>query len=69
MTGAATTFYGPATWEGPPRRHGPVARVAALSDVHGNIPALEAVLAEPDVATADLIVLCGSGSTGTRCRT
>ncbi|WP_329320011.1 metallophosphoesterase family protein [Streptomyces sp. NBC_01262] len=59
MTGVGTTFYGPASWEGPPRRHGPVARVAALSDVHGNIPALEAVLAEPDVAGADLIVLCG----------
>jgi len=33
-------------------------RVAALFDVHGNLPALEAVLAEPDVAAADL-VLCG----------
>jgi predicted phosphodiesterase len=54
-----TTLYGPVDGEGPPRRHGPVARVAALSDVHGNIPALEAVLAEPDVAAADLIVLCG----------
>jgi predicted phosphodiesterase len=33
-------------------------RVAALFDVHGNLPALEAVLAEPDVIAADL-VLCG----------
>jgi predicted phosphodiesterase len=33
-------------------------RVAALFDVHGNLPALEAVLAEADVAAADL-VLCG----------
>jgi len=33
-------------------------RVAALFDVHGNLPALEAVLAERDVAGADL-VLCG----------
>ena len=33
-------------------------RVAALFDVHGNLPALQAVLAEPDVAAADL-VLCG----------
>ena len=33
-------------------------RVAALFDVHGNLPALEAVLAEPDVAGAGL-VLCG----------
>jgi predicted phosphodiesterase len=33
-------------------------QVAALFDVHGNLPALEAVLAEQDVAAADL-VLCG----------
>ncbi len=33
-------------------------RVAALFDVHGNLPALEAVLAEPDFAGADLL-LCG----------
>jgi predicted phosphodiesterase len=33
-------------------------RVAALFDVHGNLPALEAVLAEPDLQAADL-VLCG----------
>ncbi len=33
-------------------------RVAALFDVHGNLPALEAVLSEPDVVGADL-VLCG----------
>jgi predicted phosphodiesterase len=33
-------------------------RVAALFDVHGNLPALEAVLAEGDAAGADL-VLCG----------
>lgn len=52
-------MHGPANWEGPPRRYGPVARVAVLSDVHANIPALDAVLAEPDVASADLVVLCG----------
>jgi predicted phosphodiesterase len=33
-------------------------QVAALFDVHGNLPALDAVLAEPAVAHADL-VLCG----------
>ena len=33
--------------------------VAVLSDVHGNLPALEAVLAEPDVAAADLVVSAG----------
>ena len=34
-------------------------RVAVLSDIHGVLPALEAVLAEPDVGAADLIVLNG----------
>jgi predicted phosphodiesterase len=34
-------------------------RVAALYDIHGNLPALDAVLAEPDVATADAILLGG----------
>jgi len=34
-------------------------RVAALFDVHGNLPALEAVLAEPDVAGADLVLSGG----------
>lgn len=33
-------------------------RVAALYDVHGNLPALEAVLADPRLARADLVV-CG----------
>jgi predicted phosphodiesterase len=39
-------------------------RVAVLSDIHGALPALEAVLAEPDVATADLIVLTGDIASG-----
>ena len=34
-------------------------RVAVLSDVHGNAPALEAVLAEVEQAQADLIVFGG----------
>ncbi len=34
-------------------------RVAALADVHGNAPALEAVLAEVELAEPDLIVFCG----------
>ncbi|HEY3463784.1 MAG TPA: YfcE family phosphodiesterase [Amycolatopsis sp.] len=34
-------------------------KVAVLSDIHGVLPALEAVLAEPDVAAADRIVLLG----------
>ncbi|MBB5823893.1 metallophosphoesterase family protein [Micromonospora carbonacea] len=39
-------------------------RVAVLSDVHGALPPLEAVLAEPDVAAADLIVLTGDIAAG-----
>jgi predicted phosphodiesterase len=39
-------------------------RVAVLSDIHGVLPALEAVLAEPDVAGADLIVLTGDLAAG-----
>jgi putative phosphoesterase len=34
-------------------------RVAALADVHGNAPALEAVLAEVQREAPDLIVFCG----------
>ncbi len=34
-------------------------RIAALYDVHGNLPALEAVLADPRCAAADLIVSGG----------
>ncbi|MFI7603598.1 metallophosphoesterase family protein [Micromonospora sp. NPDC049366] len=39
-------------------------RVAVLSDIHGVLPALEAVLAEPEVAAADLIVLTGDIAAG-----
>jgi predicted phosphodiesterase len=39
-------------------------RVAVLSDIHGVLPALEAVLAEPDVAAADRIVLNGDLAAG-----
>ncbi|MGW5717842.1 metallophosphoesterase family protein [Amycolatopsis sp. NPDC003865] len=34
-------------------------KVAVLADIHGVLPALEAVLAEPDVAAAEKIVLLG----------
>ena len=34
-------------------------RVAALADVHGNAPALEAVLADVERAAVELIVFCG----------
>jgi putative phosphoesterase len=41
-----------------------VASVAVLSDVHGALPALEAVLAEPDVQAAERIVLTGDIAAG-----
>src|SRR5580693_9084924 len=40
------------------------ASVAVLSDIHGVLPALEAVLAEPDVGGADRIVLTGDIAAG-----
>ncbi len=39
-------------------------RVAALYDIHANLPALEAVLAEPDVVTADLVLVGGDALLG-----
>jgi predicted phosphodiesterase len=46
-------------------RHAMVASsVAVLSDVHGVLPVLEAVLAEPDVASADLVIVCGDLAAG-----
>lgn len=44
-------------------------RVAALADVHGNLPALEAVLAEVDRAGVELVVSCGdlAGPLGREC--
>ncbi|GAB3503867.1 metallophosphoesterase family protein [Amycolatopsis cihanbeyliensis] len=41
-----------------------VDRVAVLSDVHGVLPALEAVLAEPEVVAADLVLLTGDVAAG-----
>jgi putative phosphoesterase len=39
-------------------------RVAAISDIHGNLPALEAALAEVSRARPDLIVCCGDVASG-----
>jgi predicted phosphodiesterase len=39
-------------------------RVAVLADVHGNLPALEAVLAEVEAAGVDAIVLNGDLADG-----
>ena len=52
-------WHGPAAWEGEVAHYGPVRRVAVISDVHANIPALEAVLAQIDEAEVDLVVSCG----------
>lgn len=43
---------------------GVIERVAVLSDIHGVLPALAAVLAEPDVRSADRIVLTGDLAAG-----
>jgi predicted phosphodiesterase len=39
-------------------------RVAVLADIHGNLPALDAVLADVDAAGVDAIVLNGDMATG-----
>jgi len=41
-----------------------VTSVAVLSDIHGVLPALDAVLAEPDVTNAERIVLTGDIAAG-----
>jgi predicted phosphodiesterase len=41
-----------------------VASVAVLSDIHANLPALNAVLAEADVAAAEAVVLLGDIALG-----
>jgi hypothetical protein len=38
--------------------------VAALYDVHGNLPALDAVLADAAFARADAVVVGGDGAAG-----
>ncbi|GGF45054.1 phosphoesterase [Marmoricola endophyticus] len=38
--------------------------IAVLSDVHGVLPVLEAVLEEPDVRAADLVVVTGDHASG-----
>lgn len=41
-----------------------VREVVVLSDVHGVLPVLDAVLAEPEVAAADLVVVTGDHAAG-----
>ena len=40
------------------------ASVAVLSDIHGVLPVLDAVLAEPDLQAADLVVVTGDHAAG-----
>jgi predicted phosphodiesterase len=44
--------------------HSRRARVAALYDIHGNLPALTAVLAETDALEPDAIVVGGDVASG-----
>ena len=39
-------------------------RVAAISDIHGNLPALEAVLADVERADVDAVVVAGDTISG-----
>jgi predicted phosphodiesterase len=56
----SATLHGPAGWEGlGVARYGPVAKVAVVSDVHTNVAALTAVLAEIATEDVDLLVSCG----------
>jgi putative phosphoesterase len=41
-----------------------VASVAVLSDIHGVLPVLDAVLTEPDAAAAELVVVTGDHAAG-----
>lgn len=39
-------------------------RVAAIADIHGNLPALEAVLSDVTLEAPDLVVVCGDVASG-----
>ncbi len=41
-----------------------ISTVAVLPDVHGVLPVVDAVLAEPEVAGADLVVVTGDHAAG-----
>jgi predicted phosphodiesterase len=41
-----------------------ISSVAVLADVHGVLPVLDAVLAEPEVGAADRVVVCGDHAAG-----
>ncbi len=63
----AVIFHGPAIWEDSvASRYGPVGSVAVVSDVHANVAALTAVLADIEAAGADLVVSCGDLTWGSQ---
>jgi predicted phosphodiesterase len=59
-------LYGPAAWEKEVPRYGPVDKVAVVSDVHTNVAALTAVLAEIEREAPDLVVSCGDLTWGSQ---
>jgi putative phosphoesterase len=59
-------MHGPADWERDVPRYGPAERVAVVSDVHTNVPALTAVLADIDAEAPDLIVSNGDLTWGSQ---
>jgi putative phosphoesterase len=38
--------------------------VAVIADIHGNLPALDAVLSEPQIANADILMVAGDHASG-----
>lgn len=38
--------------------------VAVIADIHGNLPALDAVLSEPHIANADVLIVAGDHASG-----
>jgi putative phosphoesterase len=63
----AVIFHGPAAWEDSvASRYGPVGSVAVVSDVHANVAALTAVLADIEATGADLVVSCGDLTWGSQ---
>jgi putative phosphoesterase len=59
-------MHGPADWEHDVSRYGPVAKVAVVSDVHTNVVALTAVLADVEREAPDLVVSCGDLTWGSQ---
>jgi predicted phosphodiesterase len=59
-------LYGPAAWEREVPAYGPAGKVAVISDVHTNVAALTAVLADIEREAPDLIVSCGDLTWGSQ---